>query len=165
MLEVPALSLEWIIILARCRKKVTNPDVLTSSQATLITTKVSWGWQAVSAKSHKFLPVLILPKDSIRAPVPDPHPLCHVWLWFILCWHRLEYMSAMAMSTSWNRTWCFWPGQRNCQRKPCTSVIILKRRENCSELLKQSTPLEKQHGARLTGFEFQLYHCSLCDPR
>lgn len=75
-------------------------------------------------------------QDSIRAPIPDPHWLRHFWLWWILCWHRLEDVSAVTVSASWRLKQCLWPGCRSRQRKPCTSVITLKiERENSPELL------------------------------
>lgn len=53
MLGAAPLSPEWITTSARCREKVTTPEVLTSFHATPATAEASWGWPAVSAEPRR----------------------------------------------------------------------------------------------------------------
>lgn len=165
MLEVPVLSPEWITVPARCRKKVTNPDVLTSSQPTLITTKSLLRLASCVSKVTQVSACADSAWGFDQGTCPRPstvvsclavvHPvLTQTWI-YVSCGNVDFLEPHMVLLT-------------RLEKLPKEALHIsnnFKERENCSELLKQSALLEKQHGARLTGSESQFYHCSLCDPR
>lgn len=144
-----------------CKMQKKNPDVLTSFHATLATAKASWGWQAVSAKPHEFPPVPTLPKQFIRAAIPDPHKLCHVWLWWILCWHTWRCVSFLKSHTvlvtrlqkspHFNEGLHFSNNFKEREKKITQNSL-------CSPLLGEAAWSQAE-------FESQLCYYSLCNPQ
>lgn len=164
MLEVPVLSPEWITVPCKMQEESYKPWCLNFLPTHSDHHKKSLRLASCVSKVTQVSACADSAWDLIRAPVPDLNS-CLMFGCGSSCadtdLNICQPWQCRLLGTSHGAS----DQAREIAKGSLTYHNNFKERENCSELLKQSTLLEKQHGARLTGFESQFYHYSLYDPR